>query len=118
MDNGALASVGSTGIMRPGDTDHHDTRIFCDEGWVGIDPLNGTLSIRHQDQSFETPEPLEGADAIYPMRAPAQNLVQVARGAGVNESPAEVGWRVVELLDAAYRSAALEGAPVDVVSLY
>ena len=117
MESGALASIGSTGIMRPGDDDHHETRVFCDAGWLDIDPLGGTLSIRHADQSFEQPDKLEG-DAIYPMRAPAQNLVQVALGTGANESPAEVGWRTVELLDAAYRSAAQDGAPVDVESLY
>ena len=118
LDNGALANIGSTGIMRPGDTDHHETRVFCDEGWLDIDPLQGTLSIRHQDQSLETAEPLVGDAAIYPMRAPADNLVRVALGTGVNESPAEVGLRTVEFLDAAYRSAAQDGVPVDVASLY
>ena len=118
LNNGALASIGSTGIMRPGDTDHHETRVFCDAGWVDIDPLGGTLSIRHQDQTLETVDPLVGDAAIYPMRAPAENLVRVALGTGVNESPAEVGWRTVEFLDAAYRSAAQDGAPVDVASLY
>ena len=52
------------------------------------------------------------------MHMPATNLVQVVRGEAANGSPAEVGWRTVEFLDAAYRSAAQEGQPVDVASLY
>jgi hypothetical protein len=35
-----------------------------------------------------------------------------------NASPPEPGLHTVELLDAAYRSAAQEGLPVDVASLY
>jgi len=118
MDNGALATVASTGIMRPGDTDHLETRIFCDEGWVDIDSLAGTLQIRHADQALERPPPLQAAEQIYPMHMPSTNLVQVVRGEAANGSPAEVGWRTVEFLDAAYRSAAQEGQPVDVASLY
>ena len=115
LDSGALATVASTGIMRPGDTDQHITRIFCDNGWVNIDSLTGSMTIRHADGSAESPEPLE---EVYPMYAPAANLVDVALGKAPNGSPAEVGWRTVEFLDAAYRSAALNGQPVDVESLY
>jgi predicted dehydrogenase len=118
MDNGALATVGSTGLQRPGDTDQLDTRVFCDDGWLEIDSLEGTLKIRHADQSVETPPQLQGAEQIYPMHMPSTNLVQVVRGEAENGSPAEVGWRTVEFLDAAYRSAAQEGQPVDVASLY
>ncbi len=118
MDNGALATVGSTGIMRAGDTDYLNTRVFCDEGWLEIDSLAGTLEIRHPDLSLETPPRLEGDERIYPMHMPSTNLVQVVRGEAENGSPAEVGWRTVEFLDAAYRSAAQQGQPVDVESLY
>jgi hypothetical protein len=38
----------------------------------------------------------------------------VVLGHGQNQSPGEVGVRCVELLDAAYQSAALDGQPVDV----
>ena len=48
----------------------------------------------------------------------AQNLVDVILGQAQNGSPAEVGWRAVELLDAAYRSADEEGHPITVKELY
>ena len=54
----------------------------------------------------------------YLSSAPADNLVDVIVGGAPNHSPPEVGWRTVELLDAAYRSAADEGRRVQVSSLY
>ncbi len=54
----------------------------------------------------------------YPLGAPADNLVALALGAGVNRAPGEPGWRTVEILDAAYRSARAGGQPVAVDDLY
>ena len=54
----------------------------------------------------------------YLSSAPANNLVDVIVRGAPNRSPAEVGWRTVELLDAAYRSAADGGRRVPVSSLY
>jgi len=50
--------------------------------------------------------------------AVTHNFVDVVLGRAENVSPGEVGWRTVELLDAAYRSAAVNGAPVLVSELY
>jgi predicted dehydrogenase len=47
-----------------------------------------------------------------------RNLIQVVLGREENGSPAEVGWRTVELLDAAYRSAKEDGKGVYVRDLY
>ena len=66
---------------------------------------------------METFEPL-AAQAIYPMQVTAANLVDVINGDAANGSPAEVGWRVVELLDLAYRSVADGGRQVKVGELY
>jgi predicted dehydrogenase len=52
----------------------------------------------------------------YPRFATARNLVDVVLGRAANGSPGEVGLRTVELLEAAYRSAAKEGQPVGVES--
>ena len=54
----------------------------------------------------------------YLSSAPADNLVDVIVSGAPNQSPPEVGWHTVELLDAAYRSAADEGRRVQVSSLY
>ena len=117
LDNGSLATVGSIGTVRPGDGDILTTQIICEDGQVALDSIGGTGAIRHKDQSLETFEPLAG-EAIYPMQVTAANLVDVINGDAANGSPAEVGWRVVELLDSAYRSAANGGRPVSVEELY
>ena len=118
MDNGALATVGSTGTIASGGTDQLETRVFCDKGWVDLDSLEGTLRICHEDGSIEELPPLEGAEQIYPMHMTSVNLVQVIRGEAANGSPAEEGWRTVEMLEAAYRSVRQGGGPVEVASLY
>ena len=46
------------------------------------------------------------------------NLVDVILGRDRNRSPGTWGWRSVELLDAAYRSAGRGGQPVSIASLY
>ncbi len=117
LDNGALATVGSIGTVRPGDGDILTTQIVCEDGQVTLDSIGGTGSIRHKDQSLETFEPL-AEEAIYPMQVTAANLVDVITGDAANGSPAEVGWRVVELLDSAYRSVADSGRQVQVEELY
>lgn len=44
--------------------------------------------------------------------------MDVIRGDAANGSVGEVGWRAVEILDTAYRSAAQKGQAVPVESLY
>lgn len=117
LDNGALATVGSVGTVRPGDGDILTTQIVCEDGQVALDSIGGTGSIRHKDQTLETFEPL-AEDNIYPMQVTAANLIDVINGDAENGSPAEVGWRVVELLDSAYRSVADGGRVVRVEELY
>ncbi|RIK25345.1 MAG: hypothetical protein DCC55_40675, partial [Chloroflexi bacterium] len=58
------------------------------------------------------------AEERYPRFATAQNLVDVVLGQASNGSPVEAGWRTVELLDAAYRSAAENGQAVFIQQLY
>ena len=118
FEEGALAAVGSTGATKPGGPECLLTRVHCEDGVVDLDSLGGTCRIQHKDQTSEILTPLEGADEIYPMGATSGNLVDVITGDAPNGSPAEVGWRTVELLDAAYRSAGSGGHHVEVSSLY
>jgi predicted dehydrogenase len=48
----------------------------------------------------------------------SRNFVQAILGQAENLAPGETGWRAVEVLDAAYRSARAGGQPVDVEDLY
>ena len=127
MDNGALANVGSTGNLQVDDPGTLRIQVNCDDGWLDIDFVSGTGSVRHADGSDEilsAPDPgelppgSEFGEEVYPLYATASNLVDVVLGKAANGSPAEVGWRTVELLDAAYRSAAMDGSIVSVGSLY
>ena len=118
MDNGALASIGSTGTVPPGDPERLTLRIDCDNGWVEMEATAGTTTISHPDRSIETLPSLQGENQIYPANMPVTNLIEVIQGTAANGSPPEIGWRTVELLDAAYQSAAMAGQAVDVEALY
>ena len=53
------------------------------------------------------------------MYRPSQQFIEMILDGATNPLPgATVGLQVVELLDAAYRSAAQEGQPIEVASLY
>jgi predicted dehydrogenase len=138
---GAVGVVGSTGNIGVGDGGQHDLRVYCRDGYVLLDMAGGTLTVKRHDgapsgletapsgletapSGLETAPPgLETApeelgrldpDDRYPRFATARNLVDVVLGRAPNGSPGEVGLRTVELLEAAYRSAAQGGAPVAV----
>ena len=127
MDNGALANVGGAGNLPMGDPGKLSIQVNCDYGWLDINFVSGAGRIRHADGTDEHLAPLaggnqsagaEGGEEAYPLFATAGNLVDVITGKAANGSPGEVGWRVVEMLDAAYRSAAQGGRAVSVESLY
>ncbi|MDP7397124.1 MAG: Gfo/Idh/MocA family oxidoreductase [Lentisphaeria bacterium] len=127
MDNGALANIGSTGNLPVTDSGALDLHVSCERGRLDFDFISGAGHIRHADGSDEflegpnTADMSPGADQpdeLYPLFATATNLVDVITGKNPNGSPAEIGWWTVELLDAAYRSAALDGQAVSVNTLY
>lgn len=111
---GALGIVGGTGngIHR-----RLDLQVHCEGGAVELDLVRNCGLIRGPGDARRELPPLAEAEA-YPRFAPAHNLVAVALGAAANGSPPEAGLRSVELLDAAYRSAARDGQAVTIASLY
>lgn len=127
MDNGALVNVGSTGNLQVSDPGKFTMQVNCERGWLDIDFTSGAGRIRRADGSDEMlpaldatapPPGSEQSESLYPLYAPANNLVEVITAGCANESNGEVGWRTVELLEAAYRSASLNGQMVSVESLY
>ena len=109
---GALGAVGSTGAVIP--RDHTDTlqyRIYGSEGHLQFDVDDGLLRLFTRNGQ-EAAEVLP-VDERYPMYRAAQNLVDVTLGTAANGSPVANAQQTVELLDAAYRSAAAGGQPVD-----
>jgi predicted dehydrogenase len=112
----AVGVLGSTGNIGVGDNGQTDLAVYCEHGYVHLDQGQGTLVVRKHDGSEERHGPLSGAER-YPSFATSRNLVDVILGQAENGSPAMVGTRVVELLEAAYRSAEQDGAPVAVADL-
>lgn len=116
---GGYAPVGTfqgSGNIQRGDSGVFDIQVFCENGRLALEQLQSTLFVRRPDGSEERSGPLPPDDR-YPNRAPANNLVNVILGRETNGSPADTGVHVVEILDAAYRSAASGGAPVKIADL-
>lgn len=115
FDGGALGIVGGTGngIHR-----RLDLQIHGQSGGIVLDLVGGSMISRLADGSTETLGPLAAEADGYPRFAPAEHLVDVVLGLAAPDDTAIVGWHTVELLDAAYRSAAAGGRVVAVAELY
>lgn len=114
FDNGSLGSIGGTGNMAGGRK--IDLQLYGEKGWIDIDEVAGTARIRAGE--VEMDEALTDENRHYYRHATTNNFVDLIRGEAENHVSGEIGWRAVELLDAAYRSAQNDGAAVDVASLY
>lgn len=92
--------------------------VGCENGWIDLDAGRGLGAIHRGREAVEEIR-FDEKDVQMPLRyRTANNLVDVVLGRAPNGSPAEVGWRAVELLDGAYRSAAQDGRFVAVPDLY
>lgn len=111
----AVGVVGSTGNVGLGDG-YQEIQVYCERGRIALHQTNGTLYVRHHDGQEQRYGPVD-PEQRYPSGATSANLVDVILGRAENGSPAEVGVRTVELLDAAYRSSAAGGMPVSIADL-
>lgn len=111
---GAVGTFTSTGNL----TEHGqmELNVYCEDGYLLLDALKGSLIIRRFNGEEETMPALE-FEVANPRFATAGNLVNVCLDLAPNGSPPASAVASVELLDAAYRSAAQDGVPVDVESL-
>lgn len=115
FEGGALGTFGGSGNAFEAKL---SLQVHCEKGGLDLDLVAGTLTGRGADGPMEglpVPSKEEQAGQIF---ATSQNLVDVILGRAVNGSPGEIGWRAVELLEAAYRSAENGGACVKISSLY
>ena len=119
FEGGAVGVVGATGNLAAGDSGQLDINIYCEKGYVLLDAINGRLTVRRHDGFTETDVLDEQpSDTTYPRFDTSANLVDLCLGRAGNGAPGEVGLRSVELLDAAYRSAADGARPVTISELY
>lgn len=118
FEGAALGTVGGCGNTAGTASGKLDLSIYCEKGSVIMDALNGRTVIYRTNHAPERFESDDDGEKIYPRFATAQNLADVILGRAENGSPGEIGWRTVELLDAAYRSAGTSGQAVLVNDLY
>lgn len=104
FDNGALGSLGSTGSVLPGHDEILEYRIFGSNGHILFD-VNEGVAVIHGLRGEVHRLPGLPAEERYPDWAPADNLVDIVLGRGINGSPASLGVLTVEFVDAIYRAA-------------
>jgi predicted dehydrogenase len=113
FEGGAVGMVGGT--ANAGVSRRVALAVYCEDGCFLVDTLARVAMIRRNDGAVEDLTQLPRLRSRYGV---TDNFVNVVLGREENGSPGEVGWRTVELLDAAYRSAEENGAVVDVAELY
>jgi predicted dehydrogenase len=111
LADGAIGTVSGAGTVPTdvGPTDQTfqvDLRIFGSEGMLLLDCERARAHLRRHDGRHTVVDVAPDAGG-YECSGPPQNFVDLILGrTHVNWSPGEAAMRSVELLDAAYRSAA------------
>jgi predicted dehydrogenase len=118
FEAGALGSVGGSGNLAGTGYGRLGLMIYAEDGVIDLEINTKRAAVYRRGQEPEFIEPPTDMAADYPRFATARNLVDVILGQADNQSPGEIGWRSVELLDAAYRSAQQAGQPVLIETLY
>ncbi len=111
--DGALGTIGGTGNSYLAKV---ALQIHCERGGLELDVTNETLTVRREEEPEERLGPQGGTLAAR--FTTTRNLVDLICGLAPNDSSGEAGWRAVEILDAAYRSAQREGMPIAIATLY
>ena len=113
FDNGAVGTLASDGAIAPGQRQDHEIRIYGAAGSIIMAPIPGELSIHFANGEVREFPPLEPAES-YPEAATSRNLVDMIVQGAETPCPGTLGAITVDLLDAAYQSAA-SGRKIDVV---
>jgi predicted dehydrogenase len=116
MNTGALATVGSSGNLRLGDPGSVEVHLHGSKGRLLVDGFTGEFFMHlHDGRQEHTPRHSPG----YPGDVPVAKFVEILLDGAQPPFPGKTnGLFTVELLEAAYRSAAQDGMPVDVQTLY
>lgn len=102
LDDGTLVSLASNGAAVP-EQMHYELRVFGTEGILVQELWQGTLSVFDRKGNAHHYDPL-GEDEIYPLHAPAKNLVDTILGTAENGSPARHGAFAAWITEAACES--------------
>jgi predicted dehydrogenase len=113
FENGALGVVGGTG--NAGANHRMALAIYGTSGCYLSDTLTRSAVLCSHTGKQEILDWVPSSNQRYPVD---HNFVEVIQGRAENHAPGAIGWRAVELLDAAYRSAQTDGQPVTIEELY
>jgi predicted dehydrogenase len=105
--NGAIGTMGGGSSHLGGAGNRHavEVRAIGSRGQFQLD-LRDNILWRYRGAGDDVRVPLENDAGLYDCRGPIDAVVDAALGRNpANNSPAELGARTVEILDAAYRSA-------------
>ncbi len=107
FDTGAIGSLASTGGIpaKQADNQQLSYQLFGTDGYALLDPNAGRCTLYANDGAVQALAETPPAQS-YPRELTSRHLVDLLLDGGANRSPAEIGVRTVELLEAAYRSAA------------
>ncbi len=103
MSDGTLVSMASTGATMPSER-HYELRVYGTTGMLLLELWKGRMEYHDLNGHVERYPDLAEAE-IYPMHAPAENLVEVVAGQAENGSPARLGWIAMKIIEAACQSA-------------
>ena len=104
LDDGTLVSLASTGATMLSER-NFEIRVYGTEGMILMELWKGQFEFHDSQSRVVRYPPLAAAD-VYPMFAPAENLVDVVRGVSSNRSPGELGLFATEVAQAAIESCA------------
>ncbi len=103
LHNGALVSLASTGATMPSERTY-EVRVYGTEGMLFMDLWKGTVALYEcAGKVRDYPDLLP--QEVYPMYAPATNLVDVVLGLAENGSPGGLGVSAMRVIEAACQSA-------------
>jgi len=100
---GTLVSIASTGAPMGGERTF-EVRVFGTEAMLFLELWHGTMQLHRASGAPHDYPPL-AEEETYPLRAPAENLVEVVAGTAPNRSPATLGLSAMKLIEAACESA-------------
>ena len=112
LDNGAIGTLAASGAIGVLQAEQQEQHYYGTLGTLHHDFITGAVTLRRARAASRAALSPEGQSAEASVAAPLDCLVDRILGRGENHGPAAVGIAAVELLEAAYRSAAADGAPI------
>lgn len=116
LSNGAVATLGSSGNIAPGDPGSVEVHLHGSKGRLRVDAISGEMFMRLHDGRTDH---VDATFPGYPGSVPSKRFVEMLLDGAEPHFPGRTnGLYTVEILDAAYRSAKAEGRPVRIADLY